>query len=269
MIVVAGGSGLLGREVVSRLLAGGERVTVLVRDADRARSVLGSGVDVVRADVRRREGLDAAVAGADVVISAVHGFLGGRGAGPAEIDERGNAHLIDAAAAVGAQFVLVSVSGAAPDHPLDLFRAKYAAEQYLTASTAPWTIVRPPAYRETWLGILAETAGSTGRPLVFGRGEQPIPFASVADVADAVCRAAVEPELRGRVVEVAGEPLTMNQLARTVQEARDWHGSLRHVPRPLLRAIAVALAPVNPAFARQNRAALVMDTGAPRIAQTV
>ena len=143
------------------------------------------------------------------------------------------------------------------------------AEQHLKASTAPWTIVRSPAYRETWLDILADTAGSTGRPLVFGHGDQPIPFASVADVADVVCRAAGDPELRGRVVEVAGEPVTMNQLARTVQEARDWHGSLRHVPRPLLRAIAVALAPVNPAFARQNRAALVMDTGTSWIAQSV
>ncbi|MGN7800309.1 SDR family oxidoreductase [Leifsonia sp. 22587] len=259
MIVVAGGSGLLGRLIVTRLLDLGERVAVLVRDADRARALLDPAVEVTGADVRRPEGLDAAVAGADVVVSAVHGFLGGRGAGPAEIDERGNANLIDAAAATGAQFVLMSVSGAAPDHPLDLFRAKYAAEQYLLASTVPGTIVRAPAYLETWRAILAETAGTTGRPLVFGRGDRPIRFVSAAEVADTVVSATRDPASRGQTIEIAGEPITMNELARSVQQERHWSGSLRHVPRPVLRALAVTARPVNPAFARQNRAALGMD----------
>ncbi|MFF1571146.1 SDR family oxidoreductase [Leifsonia sp. NPDC058292] len=259
MIVVAGGSGLLGRLIVTRLQGRGERIVVLVRDVDRARSVLGSDVGVISMDVRRRKGLDAAVAGADVVISAVHGFLGGRGAGPAEVDQRGNANLIDAAAATGARFVLVSVSGAAPDHPLDLFRAKYAAEQYAQANSAPWTIVRAPAYIETWLAILTETAGSTGRPVIFGRGDQPIPFTSADDVADLVSRAVSDRRLRGRILEVTGELITMNQLAQALQEARHWNGPLRHLPRPLLRALAIVSTPVKPAFARQNRAALMMD----------
>ncbi|KQR54781.1 hypothetical protein ASF88_08560 [Leifsonia sp. Leaf336] len=260
MIVVVGGSGLLGRLVVDRLLSLEERVVVLVRDADRARSALGSAVAVVGGDVRRREGLAGAVAGADCVISAVHGFLGGRGAGPIDVDHWGNVNLIDAAGATGARFVLTSVCGAAPDHPVDLFRAKYAAEQYLRSSSTPWTIVRAPAYLETWLTILAETAGSSGRPVVFGRGDQPIPFARAAEVADVVVAAATDTTLRGRTLEVHGEPMTMNGLARELQEQRDWHGSLRHVPRPVLRALALAAAPVNPAFARQNRAALELDT---------
>ncbi|WP_285114272.1 NAD(P)H-binding protein [Leifsonia sp. fls2-241-R2A-40a] len=258
---MAGGSGRLGGLIVAGLLSQEERVVVLVRDVGRARAALGSTVEVVGADVRRRQGLAAAVAGAEIVISCVHGFLGGRGAGPAEVDERGNLNLIDATAATGAQFVLMSVSGAAPDHPLDLFRAKYAAEQYLRASAVPWTIVRAPAHVDTWLGILTETARSTGRPLVFGRGDQPIPFVSAAEVADITVRAALDARLRGRILDVTGEAVSMNQLARALQEARGWHGSLRHIPRGLLRTLAVAAAPVNPAFARQNRAALEMDRG--------
>jgi NADH dehydrogenase len=267
MIVVAGGSGRLGRLIVARLLAREQRVVVVVRDVDRARELFGSAVEVVGADVRRREGLDAAVAGAETVISVVHGFLGGRGAGPEEVDERGNMNLIDATVAVaatataGAQFVLMSVSGAAPDHPLDLFRAKYAAEQHLRASTVAWAIVRAPAYLETWLEILAQTAGTTGRPLVFGRGDQPIPFVSAEEVAHTVIRATTDPSLRGRIVDLVGEPITMNQLARALQEARHWDGSVRHLPRTLLRILAMAAVPVSPAFARQNRAALEMDTG--------
>jgi uncharacterized protein YbjT (DUF2867 family) len=261
MIVVAGGSGLLGRRLVGELADRGERVRVLVRDRERARGILGDEVEVIAGDVRSRQGLDELVAGAAVVISSVHGFLGGRGAGPIQVDERGNANLIDAAAAAGADFVLVSVLGASPDSPVDLFRAKYQAEQHLRRSATPWTIVRPAAYLETWLTILTKTAGRSGRPLIFGRGEAPIRFVSAADVAAVVSRAATDATLRGQVLEIAGETLSMTELARALQDARGWRGSARHLPRPVLRVLATAARPISPAFARQNQAALAMDTG--------
>ncbi len=262
MIVVAGGSGLLGRLVVSELVARGETVRVLVRDAERARLACGDGVEVVAGDVRRRPGLDEAVAGAGVVVSAVHGFLGGRGAGPAEVDDRGNANLVDAAAAAGADVVLVSVLGASPDSPLELFRAKHRAEEHLRASATGWTVIRPAAYLETWLDILTTTAGTSGRPMVFGRGDQPIQFVSVADVANLVTRAATDPALRGRVMDAPGTPRTMTELAVALQQTRGWTGPPRHLPRAMLRSMAVAARPFRPAFARQNRTALAMDTGA-------
>lgn len=261
MIVVAGGSGLLGHLVVRELLAGGEEVRVLVRDAGRARALLGNAVEVVGADVRSPAGLGPAVAGAAVVVCSVHGFLGGRGAGPAEVDERGNAHLVDAAGAAGAGVVLVSVLGASPEAPVDLFRAKYAAEQHLRASGTPWTIVRAAAFMETWLHVLTATAGRSGRPLVFGRGDRPIPFVSARDVAAAVARVTVDASSRGQVLEVAGEPLTMNDLARALQESRGWRGAPRHLPRPALRMVSLLAGPMNPALARQSRTALAMDTG--------
>jgi uncharacterized protein YbjT (DUF2867 family) len=261
VIVVAGGSGLLGRHVVSDLAARGDRVRVLVRDPGRARSVLGEGVEVVAGDVRSRHGLDELVAGARVVVSAVHGFLGGRGAGPVQVDERGNANLVDAAAAAGADVVLVSVLGASPHSPVELFRAKHHAEQHLRRGATPWTIVRPAAYLETWLAILTKTAGTSGRPLIFGRGEVPIRFVSAVGVASVVSRAATDVTLRGRVLEVAGEPLTMTDLARALQDARGWHGPPRHLPRLVLRTLAIAARPINPALARQNHTALAMDTG--------
>jgi uncharacterized protein YbjT (DUF2867 family) len=261
VIVVAGGSGLMGRHLVSELVARSERVRVLVRDRERARSVLDGDVEVVAGDVRSRDGLDELLAGARVVVSAVHGFLGGRGAGPVQVDERGNANLVDAAAVAGADVVLVSVLGAAPNSAAELFRAKYHAEQHLRRSATPWTIVRPAAYLETWLAILTKTAGSSGRPLIFGRGKTPIPFISVLDVAALVTHAVTDAALRGQVLELASAQLTMTGLARAVQDAHGWRDPARHLPRPVLRTLAVAARPISPAFARQNRTALAMDTG--------
>jgi len=96
---------------------------------------------------------------------------------------------------------------------------------------------------------------------VFGRGENPINFVSVQDVAKAVVHATTHPELRGRVIEVGGPGnLTLNELAGMLQRSMGWRGSLRHVPQAGLRTMGVLVRPVNPTMARLGRAALVMDT---------
>ena len=260
MILVAGGTGLLGRQVVARLCAEGRPVRVLSRDATRARELLGPHVEVVEGDVRQATSVAAAMAGVSVAVSAVHGFLGGRGAGPSDIDVRGNATIVSAAKGVGADVVLLSVLGASATSDLELFRAKWAAEQLLRASGTGWTIVRPAAYLETWTGILRDTAKKSGRPLVFGKGLQPIAFVSATDVARAVVDAVGDKALRGRVLELAGERLTLTALAAAVQYADGRTTVARHLPRGLLRLAGLLAAPISPAFARQNRTALAMDT---------
>jgi uncharacterized protein YbjT (DUF2867 family) len=51
------------------------------------------------------------------------------------VDERGNRMLANAAADAGVErFILVSVAQASPDHPIELFRAKWAAEEAVRAS---------------------------------------------------------------------------------------------------------------------------------------
>lgn len=258
MIVVAGGSGDLGRRVVAALTAAGEPVRVLVRDAARAREVLGPEVEVVAADVRDREAVASAIPGATAVVSAVHGLLGGAGSGPDEVDRQGNGHLAEAARHSGATFVLVSVLGASRTSPLELSRAKYDAEQALTGSR--WVVVRAAAFFETWVTVMRSSAARLGRPLVMGVGERPMPFVSVLDVAAVVARAATDPALHGQVLEVAGPVLTMNELAAAVQVHDGRAGRPLHLPRGALRLTGVLAGPVQPAAARMARAALAFDT---------
>ena len=116
------------------------------------------GVEVATGDVRDRASLAPALDGADVVVSAVHGFTGPGGVSPATVDYQGNVNLIDAARAAGAQLVLMSVAGAAADSPMELFRMKHAAEAHLRSSGVRWTIVRATAFFELWIDILGSTA---------------------------------------------------------------------------------------------------------------
>lgn len=261
MIVVAGGTGTLGTRLVPLLAGTGLAVRVLTRDPARADHLARWEVEAVRGDVRDPASLAKALDGAGTVISAVHGFAGPGGVSPGSVDHAGNANLIDAAARAGAAFTLVSVVGAAPAHPIGLFRAKHAAEQMLRASGIPWTIVRATAFVETWGSIMGRTRRTSGRILVFGRGDNPINFVSAADVAALVERAATDPGLRGQALELGGPGnLTFNQLAAIVGEITGGHGTVRHIPRPALHAMAWLATGIKPAVARQARAALAMDT---------
>ena len=240
MIAVAGGTGLLGSRLVAALIAQGEEVRVLTRDRSRAGAALGTTPEIVEVDVRRPDGLTEALQGAATVVSAFHGFLGGRGEGPDEVDRQGNANLIAAAQDAGSAVVLMSIMGASADSPADLFRAKFAAEQELRASGVPWCIIRSGPYIETWHRVLQETAGRSGRPLVFGRGERRLAFVAVDDVVALAARAATDSTLLGEVLEIGGEPVSMEQLALAVQAAHGWPGKPRHLPRAALRVASVA-----------------------------
>jgi uncharacterized protein YbjT (DUF2867 family) len=246
IVAIAGATGRLGSRVVERLAADGVAVRVLTRDSARARHLAAVASDIVVCDVRDRAATHSAVRGATTVVSAVQGFAGPGRVSPHSVDRDGNINLIDAAESAGANVVLVSIVGAAADSPLELARAKHAAEEHLKASRAPWTIVRATAFVELWAEILE-------RGIVFGRGENPINFVSVEDVAAAVENAVLRADPPGRAIDVVGpENLTLNELAKLAIQANGVPRTIRHVPPQLLQL----LAPLN----RQARAALVMDT---------
>jgi uncharacterized protein YbjT (DUF2867 family) len=237
MILVAGGTGRLGSLVVARLEAAGERVRVL--------SHAGDG------DLRQitHESLE----GVSVVISAVTGFPAQP---PADVDRDGNVALIDAAEQMGADVVLVSVLGASAVSPMELFRMKHAAEEHLRRSRCSWTIVRPDAFEETWVEILEQTAGTRHRPIVFGRGDNPFSWVSVQTVAAEVVRAATDPSMRGRTLDVRGpQQRTLDQLARRVMTDHGWEGAPRHVPRAILHLMSLTPGKQG----RMAHASLAMD----------
>jgi uncharacterized protein YbjT (DUF2867 family) len=256
VILVAGGSGTLGTCIVRRLVASGVAVRVLTRDPARAAHLAGERVHVVEGDVRDPAAVTRAVTGVDTVISAVHGFAGPGGVSPASVDRDGNAHLVDAAAAAGCAVVLVSVVGAAPDSPMELFRMKDAAERHVRASGAPFTIVRATAFLETWAMVITEMAGTSDKAIVFGSGRNPINFVAADDVAAAVALAATDPALRGVTLEVGGpDNLPFDALVAALGK------SPRHVPVAMLRAMSWVLPTVNPELGRKVEAALLFESG--------
>src|SRR5205085_1815562 len=107
---------------------------------------------------------------------------------------------------------------------------KHAAEDHLRASGVPWTIVRATAFAEFWLDLLEQTAGRSGRPVIFGRGVNAINFVSVSDVAALVERAVVDPLTRGAIFEIGGpQNVSFNELAAGLQRVSRRSTMPRHV----------------------------------------
>jgi uncharacterized protein YbjT (DUF2867 family) len=262
MILVAGGTGTLGRTLVPLLAAHGEPVRILTRDARRGSSPTAPGAESVTGDVRDAASVSRAMAGVRTVVSAINGFGGRDALGVRVIDRDGNATLIDAAVLAGVEhFVLVSIQGAANDHPIELFRMKAEAEARLKASGLTWTIVRPTAYQETWLEIVGRPLIATGRTRVFGRGQNPINFVSAEDVARIVELAVVDPSLNGATIDVSGpENLSFDAFVEVVRSATGTTGTVSHAPLPMLRLMSIVLRPFKPVIAGQIAAAVVMDS---------
>ena len=258
MILVCGGTGLLGSRVANGLVADGGGVRVLSRGLTPARRRLDPAVEVVTADVRKPDSLDSALRDVETVVLAMQGFAGPGGVTPRTVDLEGGIAVV-AAERHRADVVMVSVAGASATSPLEIARMKFAVEERLRAGTVPWTIVRADAFAQTWIGVLLETAGSSHRPLVFGDADNPISWVDVDDVA-ALVRRAVDTSLRGQTLDICGpEALTLEQLAQLVMTTRGWPGAPRRIPRAALRVMALATAALRPDLARQARASLAMD----------
>jgi uncharacterized protein YbjT (DUF2867 family) len=138
-ILVTGGTGTLGRQVVPRLRDAGHEVRVLSRGN---RQDGTDGVGLVAGDLATGDGVEAAVDGTEVILHL---------AGTTKGDEVKAANLVRAASRAGARhLVFISVVGAdripvvsAVDRAMfGYFAAKRAAEQVIADSGLPWTTLR-------------------------------------------------------------------------------------------------------------------------------
>ncbi len=143
-VLVTGGTGRLGRAVDRLLRGAGHDVRVLSRrptPADRSVTEWATG------DLRTGAGVDAGVAGVDVI---VHCATSGTG------DERATRTLVDAALRAGGSPHLIYVSIVGIDRiPMFYYRAKLACERVVAECGLPWTTLRATQFHDLVAGLFA------------------------------------------------------------------------------------------------------------------
>jgi putative NADH-flavin reductase len=149
---VIGGSGGIGRLTVAQAHAGGDDVKTLVRSRARLGNV-APAVGVIEGDALDADALDATLAGADAVLSA----LGPSGPGTTSVYSHGAASVLAAMQRTGVRrLICVSAAGLEQEPastvlsgliiPL-MWGRRYAdmraMEEILARSHVEWTVVRP------------------------------------------------------------------------------------------------------------------------------
>jgi NADH dehydrogenase len=258
MILVTGGTGLVGSTVVRELVQQGKPVAVMSHRPEPARQKFsGMPVEVRAGDARDAGSLTDAVRGVDTVISAMQfpNFpVENRGKGYTfeEIDARGNERLVAAAKEAGARsYVYLSGIGVAPDGKHHWHRAKWRAEEAVRNSGLRYTIIRPSWVYGPEDNALNRIAGFARRlPFipVIGSGNQRMQPVYVGDVARVVTASLENPSAANQTFEIGGpEILTMNEIIRTVLEVMGKRKPLIHAPAflPWLAGWLMVQAPIS------------------------
>jgi uncharacterized protein YbjT (DUF2867 family) len=176
-ILVTGGTGTLGRLVVLRLRDDGRDVRVLSRHSREGHE----GIEFVTGDLATGEGIDAAVAGTEIIVHL---------AGEMKGDEDKARHLVRAASRAGARhLVYISVVGAdripiasGLDRAMfGYFGSKLAAERIVADSGLPWTMLRATQFHDRLLKTVQQMAKLPVIPVPAGFRFQPIDPGEVAD----------------------------------------------------------------------------------------
>ena len=216
-VFVAGATGKTGRHIVRQLINNDVPVKALVRDRDRAQSILPAAAEIIVGDVLKPATFQAALADCNVLICATGASPSLDPTGPYQVDYQGTKNLVDAAKAQGVEhFVLVSSLCVSKFfHPLNLFWLvlywKQQAEKYIQQSGIPYTIVRPGGLKEE--DNSDRIIMSDADTLFDGS----IPRPKVAQV----CVAAVsQPQAKSKIVEIVAssdaEPKNLSELFASV-----------------------------------------------------
>ncbi len=204
-VLVTGGTGCLGREVVPRCLDRGWTVRVMSRKPPPAS---GPEMEWATADLATGAGLEPAVSGADVVLHLAS--LPYRGRRTDAVDVEGTSRLAAAAAQAGVQHVVYTSIVGVDAIPWPYFRKKLAAEERLRAAQVPWSILRATQFYPL---VDRALSWATRLPVLIGPADVPGRPVDPADVAGRLI-AMVESGPSRTVTEFGGpEVLTFAELA--------------------------------------------------------
>jgi NADH dehydrogenase len=225
LVTLYGGSGFIGRHVVSAIAKTGARMRVAVRRPELAGHLQPLGgvgqINAVQANVRYKDSLLAAAQGADAVVNLV-GILFPSGKQTFEaVQDEGARHVAEAARAGGARaLVHVSAIGANAKSRSVYARSKAEGEAAVKEVFPGAVILRPSVVfgpEDDFFNLFANLARIAPALPLIGGGKTKLEPVFVGDVAKAVLAALTGKAEPGAPYELGGpEVLTLEQVMQRV-----------------------------------------------------
>ena len=225
-ILVTGATGQQGGAAVGHLQQKGYSVRAATRNPDRpeARRLVGHGTDVVRLDLEDSGTLTRALEGAWGAYSVQNS--------PNDVDlevKQGTA-LADAANRSDvSHFVYSSVASADKQTGIPHFDSKFRIEEHIRGTGLRHSVIRPVAFMDNWLGMRDTIeSGTLALPL---DPDTKLQMVAVDDIGAFVALAFEHPgKWPGNAIDVAGDELSMTELAEALSRACDREVRYRQVP---------------------------------------
>ncbi|WP_426129074.1 NmrA family NAD(P)-binding protein [Pseudomonas sp. DWP1b1] len=238
MYVITGITGKVGGALAHNLIKAGQPVRAVVRDAGKAVYWADLGCDVVLAEMEDAQALTAAFTGATgVFILPPPGFDPQPGFPEARAVISAVSQALQAAAPP--KVLCLSTIGAQAEQ-VNLLTQRTLMEQALSALDIPVTFLRPAWFMENSLYDVI-SARDTGvihsflQPL-----DKAVPMIATADIGSVAAQLLQQDWAGQRVVELEGQWVSPNDIARTLAQllGRDVHAEVveRHTWEALLRS---------------------------------
>jgi uncharacterized protein YbjT (DUF2867 family) len=228
-VLVTGGTGHLGRELVPRLAARGMDVRILSRQA---RPDVPAGVAAVRGDLSSGEGVAEAVRGADVIAhlasdTGTLATISSRRGAKTEVEP--TRRLLEAAKRDGSPHVVyISIVGI-DTIPFAYYRTKLATERVVENSGLPYTILRTTQWH-----TLAWDFGNrlTKAPLVIAPKDVSMQLLDPGEVASRMITL-IETKPAGRAPDMGGpEVIAMEDVLRDYLRTNGKRRAVRTIRLP-------------------------------------
>ena len=208
MYAVVGATGNTGRAVVKELKALGENPVCVVRNADKAKEVLGADTKTAIAELDDRAGLEKALAGIKRVFIVT-------GHNPKSDVQQIN--VIDAAKAAGAEYI-VKVSGGrdviGPNVESVNGQAHYKIEEHLKKTGLQWCILSPGLFMQNIMGQAANIKND-GKIIQPWPKDLPVALIDVRDTGALGARVLREPaKHNGKLYTFTGVSTTFGEFAK-------------------------------------------------------
>ncbi len=228
LILVSGATGQQGGAVARSLLKRGFPVRALTRSPEKpeAQALAEGGAELVRGDLENRASLDQALEGVHGVFSVQNFWESGY-----EREVQQGKTLADAARAAGVRHVVYSSVGSAHrETGISHFDSKWEVEEYKRQINLPYTILRPVFFMQNWEMMREQILenGTLAQPL---DPDKPFQQINAEDIGAFAALAFENPdEWLGREVDLAGDELTMPEIAETMSQVTGRKISYYQVP---------------------------------------
>lgn len=245
LVLVTGGAGFVGNNIISKLVDKGYEVRAVVRNPEKAHKRLGhfgDKIEIAQGDVTKRDDWAVLMKGVDAVVHTVAISMEKGGQTYDDVNYQGTINVVDAAVDAGVgRFINISQNGADASLPYRFLASKGKAQDYVAMQdNLNWTAIRPSAIfgpQDEFFNTFARLVKLT--PIIFpliGGGKAEFQPVSIFDVAEATVRSIEDDSTIGKELVVGGpEVLTLGEIEKRVVKALNTSRIFVPAPVALLR----------------------------------